>query len=52
MERHGKILLLSLILLIAGAFVVVHAYAQDIVVCYPIGLALALLGSIFWLNAE
>lgn len=52
MNRRGKILLLSLLLLIFGAIVVIEAYVQNVVVGYPVGFALALLGSIFWLNAE
>ena len=45
-------MLLALLLLVAGALVVIQAYSQSVVVCYPIGLALALSGSLFWLNAE
>ena len=52
MERRGKILLVALLLLIFGALVVIEAYALNVVVGYPIGFALALLGSILWLNAE
>ncbi len=52
MERRGKILLLSLILLVIAVLVVIHAYTQNIVVGYPIGLSFALSGAIFWINAE
>jgi len=52
MERRGKILLVALLLLIFGALVVIEAYTLNVAVGYPIGFALALLGSILWLNAE
>ena len=52
MERRGKIMLLALLLLIFGALVVIEAYTLNVAVGYPIGFALALLGSILWLNAE
>ena len=52
MERRSKIVLLALILLIVSALVMIGSYVQNIVIGYPFSLALALLGSIFWVNAE
>jgi len=51
MENRKKILL-AIPLLILGALVIISAYIQNIAVGYPVGLALGLLGSIFWLLAE
>ena len=51
MENRRKFLV-ALLLLTVGAVVVIGAYVQNIVIGYPIGVALALLGSIFWVNAE
>jgi hypothetical protein len=50
MENRRK--LLVALLLIAGLLVMIDAYVQGIVVAYPIGLSVVLLGSIFWVNAE
>ena len=52
MERKSKFMLASLILLLIGALVMVEAFWQSIDVGYPVGLASALLGAIFWVNAE
>jgi drug/metabolite transporter (DMT)-like permease len=52
MEKRSKLMLLAVILLILGAVIVVDAYVQNISVDYLIGLALAILGSIFWICAE
>lgn len=51
MENRRK-MLLAIPLLIVGALVIIGAYVQNVTLGYPIGLALALLGSIFWLLAE
>jgi len=51
MENRKKILL-AIPLLILGALVIISAHIQNIAVGYPVGLALGLLGSIFWLLAE
>ena len=52
MEDKSKKMLVALLLLIAAALVVIEAYTQNIVVGYPIGLSLGLLGSILWLLAD
>jgi hypothetical protein len=52
MERKSKFMSISLILLLVGALVMVEAFWQSIDVAYPIGFASALLGAIFWVNAE
>ena len=51
MENRRK-MLLAISLLIVGALVIFGAYVQNVTLGYPIGLALALLGSIFWLLVE
>jgi hypothetical protein len=52
MEKHSKRMLVAILLLIFGTLAVINAYVQNIPVDYLIGLALALLGSIFWICAE
>jgi len=52
MERRGKILWLALFLLMVAALVMVGSYMLEIVVGYPVGAALSLLGACFWVNAE
>lgn len=38
--------------LIVGALVLVYAFEKNVVVDFPIGLSLSLLGSCFWVCAE
>jgi drug/metabolite transporter (DMT)-like permease len=52
MEKHSKRMLVAILLLISATLTVIDAYVQNIPVDYLIGLALALLGSIFWICAE
>ncbi len=52
MERRAKFVLLACILMIAGAIVLCSAYLQSVLVGYPVGLAIVLLGSIIWVSAE
>lgn len=51
MENRKK-MLIAIPLLILGALVIISAYFQNIAIGYPVGLALGLLGSIFWLLVE
>ena len=50
--ENGKKMLTAIPLLILGALVMISAYIQNIAIGYPVGLALGLLGSIFWLLVE
>jgi len=50
MENRRK--LLVAFLLVVGILVVVDAFVQNIVINYPNGLAISLLGFIFWVCAE
>ena len=52
MENRSKFVLLACILLLVAALVFVGSYRENIVVGYPVGLAIFLLGAIFWVNAE
>ncbi len=51
MDNRRK-MLLAIPLLILGALILMSAYLQNFDIGYPIGLALALLGAIFWLLVE
>jgi preprotein translocase subunit SecF len=47
-----KKLLLVAFLLTVGLLVMINGVMESFAVTFMVGLALALLGSIFWLNAE
>ncbi len=52
MERKSIIMLLACVLLFACAGVLLASYALHVEVGYVVSLALGLMGTVFWVNAE